>query len=203
MADFGTLKTEIAGEIDRTDVDTYIGTAIQTALRKHQENKVWFNQDIDTSQATSASSEDLALPSDYFAIDSIRIIYATNDEALLTIRGWTELQELFPNNGSTSRPTDCAIFDGVIKLRPIPDATYTTKISYYKKDTIPSSSGDTHLWMTNASNLIKWEAKAFLYADVLEDEQRSVTFSQKATDELARIKGVFTTQTQSNRLAYN
>lgn len=201
MATFGETITQIASEINRTDKDTLIGTAIQTALRKHQENKVAFNQEIDSSQTTSASSENLALPANYFSISSVRIIFGANDQAVLRSSLWTDMQAY--SNTVTGRPVAYCIFDGVIKLRPIPDAAYSVVISYYKKDTIPTSSGNTHLWLTNAENLIKWEAKAFLYADVLEDEQRAVWFANMADNELRRILQVSTTQNQSNRLSYN
>jgi hypothetical protein len=201
MATFGEAITQIASEINRTDKDTLIGTAIQTALRKHQENKVAFNQDIDSSQTTSASSENLTLPADYFSISSVRIIYGTNDQAVLRSSSWTDMQAY--DNTITGRPVVYCIFDGVIKLRPIPDAAYSVVISYYKKATIPLSSGDTHLWLTNAESLIKWEAKSFLYADVLEDEQRATWFAGMADNELRRILRVSTDQTQSKQLSYN
>lgn len=201
MATFGETITQIASEINRTDVDTLIGTAIQTALRKHQENKVAFNQEIDSSQSTSASSENLALPADYFSITSIRIVFSANDQKVLRNSTWSDLQRY--DNTTTGRPVAWAIYDGVIKLRPVPDAAYSVIISYYKKDTIPTVNSDTHIWLTNAESLIKWEAKSFLYADVLEDEQRAVWFANMADNELSRILRVSTTQSQSNQLSYN
>jgi len=201
MATFGETITQIASEINRTDKDTLIGTAIQTALRKHQENKVAFNQEIDNSQATVASSENLTLPANYFNIASVRIIYGTNDQAALRSSSWTDMQAY--SNTITGRPVVYCIFDGVIKLRPIPDAVYSVIISYYKTDTIPTSNGNTHLWLTNAESLIKWEAKSFLYADVLEDEQRATWFANMADNELRRILRVSTDQTQSKQLSYN
>jgi len=202
VSNLGTLITQIGSEINRTDLDTLIGTAIQTAIRKHQTNKVNFNQFIDTTQVTTASSEDLPIPTNCFAIDSIRMNYGTNDYRVLDIRGWTDMQRNY-DNVNPGRPTIAALFNGVIKLRPKADAVYSTVISGYQTYAIPSGSTDTHPWMTNAENLIKWEAKAFLYADVLEDENRAVWFSNMAGSELRRILGTYMAETQSNALGYN
>lgn len=179
-----------------------IGTAIQSALRMHQENKVSWSQIIDPSKVTIASNESLPLPLNYFAIDSIRLIYGSNDDKVLDIIGWTEMQKEF-DNFNAGRTTVAAIYAGVAKLRPIPNAVWTSVITGYQKFIIPVASGDTHPWMTNAENLIKWQAKAYLYADVLEDENRAAYFEQKAAMELSRILRSFMAETQSNQLAYN
>lgn len=202
MSDFGTLKTQIASEINRTDIDTLIGTAIQTAIRRYQENKVRWSQVVDTTQVTIASNENLSLPANYFSIDSIRMTYGTNDDAILEIISWADMQDQY-SNVTTGRPSAAAIYGGVAKLRAIPNAIYTTVISGYQTFTIPSSSGDTNVWMTYAEDLIKWGAKAFLYGDILEDQERAVYFDAKAKDELTSILAIFSAETQSNQLSYN
>jgi len=200
MADFGGMKSEIANEVNRTDVDDLIGTAIQTAILEYQENKVSFTSKIEDSISATASSENLTLPPDYFAIDTIKIIYGTNDEAVLETGSWTDMQRLDQTPG---RPSQFAIFNGVAKLRAIPDSAYQVVYSYWYKDALPASAGDTNIWMTNVPHLIKWRAKAFLYADVLEDEQRGTFFLNLADREIARIKAVLNAETQSNKLSYN
>jgi hypothetical protein len=55
---------------------------------------------------------------------------------------------------SSGQPTVYAVTGGYFRLRPIPDAVYSTKMLYYKKDTTLSTGDTTNLWLTHAPEVL-------------------------------------------------
>ena len=74
MANFGSNKTQIASEIERTDLDTLIGEAIVQAIRSYETEEFTFNQVIDTSITTVAGTGVYNLPTGFTKMVSIKIL---------------------------------------------------------------------------------------------------------------------------------
>ncbi len=200
MATMGDLRDEIAGELARDDLDTQIETAITSAIREVETEKVRFNSEVDTSLTTTAGSATIALPSGFFEMISLQLSIGG---VLRTMEPATPVQIMEARyQGTQNQPCAFSVFDGLIQLDTLADDTYTATITYYRTFSLPTTGTDTHTWITNAYSLIKYAAKRNLHANTLFDWENAGGFDRMAQAEMARIKKNFNT-VQRYQLASN
>ncbi len=204
MATFGGLIDDIANEINRDDLNTEIGEAVKAAIRHFETERFHFNSDVQQTTLTSGSGA-LTLPPGFFSLVSIKLRINSVDRSLLPM-SYQEMDEYDSMQSVTGQPVYYSIFEELLRLFPKPDSSYTAFLSYFRTYELPTDNGDTHVFIDNAYDLIKYYAKFLVYANLLAATDRATYYLTMAigTDgqggELARLKRRYNGQQQDYRL---
>lgn len=199
---YGELKSLIASEINRTDLDSFIGDAINSALNEYGTKKFRWNSDVQQTAFTAGSGA-LTLPPGFFSLISLKYISASNTSRVLDFRSYRDLDILDDNSTITGQPTYYAIFEDVFRIYPVPDDDYTVYVSYYRTFDLPVGNTDTHVLITNAPELVKYKAKELLYGNVLFDETSANYYGALAERELKRLQVAFSAEATPLVLSLN
>jgi len=113
----------------------------------------WFLKTERSSIATAVDEERIPLPNDFLKeYEESALWYVPTDtdeqEVPLVKDDLDFLRGKFPRT-STGIPTHYAIDSKYFRLFPTPDAAYTVKMVYYKKDTVLDSDIE-NLWLEHA-----------------------------------------------------
>ena len=170
MTTLAQMKAEIAADLGRSDLTTYIASAISDAIEEHQSMRFWFNESrnmvLETTSGTarysSLTSGPVSSLDDVVQIDSIWSEDGQN-RYRLSERPYEEL-ELMDGATTTSRPWEWTRYGSELWLYPTPDDTYTIRIFGHYKVAKPASDSETgNVWMTTAYRMILAYAKSRIY----------------------------------------
>ncbi len=174
------LEPQIIDDIDRTDINTQVSTAVETAIRMHEHERYWFNTVAKVTATLSSSTAFVPftdLPYRFLEIDRIRIQRNTNYywDLMARQRDWlfdrqdvivyTEPSEYavyantlqFDNYADQSYPL---IMDGLVSLGNTASNTYSTSSSV--------------AWFGEARDMIRAAAKKDLFLHVIKDPEQAV-----------------------------
>lgn len=178
MATFLALKTEIAGDLKRSNLTTEIAAAVQSAIAWNERTRFWFNETRSVTFNTVASQEfygtaDSTDIPNMLKIDSVFLRDGNNVYPL--DRAYDAEQEEESQNATlTGRPTQFSYSAvGQIRLLPVPAAVYPMRIHGVKRLTALSADGDTNAWTTEAYELTRCTAKRFLYTHIIKDMEQA------------------------------
>jgi hypothetical protein len=157
----------------------------------------WFLQ-IDYTDAaflTVAAQEYVALPSDFLRLDDDwGALYYKNEERA-EVDQWQAIRKstysLFKDKYFDGESQDPSLFDIVgqrLYMRPIPASARELRMLYYKKDTSPTDTAATNLWLTYAPNWLIGEAGsviAGLHVKDMEAAEFFAVLAKQAKDFLA------------------
>lgn len=188
MSDLATMKTRIADELMRSDLDSQIALAITEAIEFYQKQRFYWNE-LDNvtfstvaAQAAYTSTEEPYIPTAY-DMDSVFVTVSGNEYEVKRIdpTRWRVL-----NNSSTQgQPYQYQYFNRTLSLYPIPDQVYTIRLTGHFKIDAPADDDEANNpWMTDAEALIRHRAKFILYRDVILEPQRAAECSQAETEQL-------------------
>lgn len=169
MTTLALLKATIANDLDRTDtsLDTEIAAAINTAIEHYQRYRFYF------SEARSLTFSTVAAQSNYAAADNANIpLIKQIDLVHVTVGGiryemtredFYDLETLYDTSASSGEPFRYAYFNREFWLYPIPGDVYTVRVLGLYKIAAPASDAEAdNPWMTEAYELIRCRAKAYL-----------------------------------------
>lgn len=158
IPDYATLKTALADWLDRDDIDTKIPQFVQLAEALF--NRELRTGDMETTTILTATSETVALPSDYVSMRAI-YIEGSPDRPLRGIAP-SALREEF--DGSSGIPQAYALIAGVLRLEPPPSDTVYLNLDYFASLT-PLSDANPSNW------LLTKHPDAYLYGSLFYAEQ--------------------------------
>lgn len=183
MATLAETKTRIIAELDRDDMsgggelETVLTSAIDRAIEFHADELFWFNRKTATV-ATAAGSPTVSLPS------GMRLAtFISCDQAPL---GQVALSEI-EHRTTSGRPAAWAENEGAIQLHPVPDGSYTLKVSGIEELGTPASAA-SNAWTTTALDLIVETAKKFLCRGVLRDAEGAAFAAEAEQEHLAKLR---------------
>lgn len=195
MPTFGELKSRVAKEINRDDVDGCgdldLTGILNQSIRYYASKRFWFNQKIGTT-TTTASDSTVARPTglrfeDVSADGWGAFITVSGDDRQMRKRSLLEIQCLRAGNTSENQPTDYADNGANWELYPTPNAVYTlTAPGVYDETAITDDSTSTD-WTNNAEDLITARARIILGRDWLFDESMEAAASRAEGDALRRL----------------
>ena len=170
MSTLGTMKSEIAADLGRSDLTSYIAECISKAIEREQLTRYFFNVtdalEITTSDGTAAYSTFSSGPITN-VVDMVRIDHVWRDQGGLAVfLREIGFDETTWDNAATAkaRPWAYSWYADKIHFTPIPDGTYTVKVSGHYKVAEPASDAETgNAWMTYAYNVILPLAKSIIY----------------------------------------
>lgn len=158
ITSYSTLQTEVANRLNRGDLTDDIPGFIQSFedWARHDE-RLWKLSDRSTIQV---SADGLALPSDFVKLESW-YHDTTTYMGPITIVPADEIARIKASHGRTGVPQFAAITQGRVRFAPTPDATYDTKMTYWRRF--------LRLSDTQASNYLITDMPAiYLYGALLE-----------------------------------
>ncbi len=189
VSDYGTMQQRIADELARSDLGSQIRNAIQSSIRKYERKRFYFNET--TGDFTLSVGQYIYTESDFGPIGTLVDI----DDLKITVSGTTYLLDerdysylnALDVSLTVGDPTDFAYYSRRIWLYPLPNVARIITMSYVEKAATLSANSDTNYWMTDAEALIREEAKADIYANVIRKPDSAVFFKQLAKEELEAL----------------
>jgi len=161
------MKTKIANELARADLDAEIGDAIATAIDFYRWKRFWFNEVESATSSTSNGVEYYDPPANFLSVDFIKgtlggQTWPLEEQSNLLLRDYRATDA-----NQSGRPFYWAKANAQFRLWPIPDDIYTLTWSGLL-DVAPTSDSETdNPWMTYGEALIRERARAEVRINVL------------------------------------
>ena len=155
MADALTdLKSLIAGDLSRDDLTTQIASAVTASIARWQSKRFWFNQIRSITFNTVANQEfytsaDNAYIPQLLDIDFIKATVNGSTYEVLP-KPYAELERKQSLSTITGYPGEYAYYGQSLRLYPIPNGAYSTRISALVRLTALASDSDSNAWTTEA-----------------------------------------------------
>ena len=184
---YGDMQSRIADEMGgRSDLlsnssglaNSPIQLAIQDAIKFHDNDRYWFNENRQTGAFTTVLKQEFYTASDWSEIPNLHHI----DKMSILISGnrfWMrpetaqQMEDISMNASWTGQPVLYGYYNEQIRLYPIPDNAYPVNVLYTKQFSELVNPGDTNVWVNEAANMIRTRAKYYLYRDTLQDPQNA------------------------------
>lgn len=151
IANYTDLQTSIASWLVRTDLTAVIPDFITLAEGRIARDLRLRRQVTSVNLSTVASTQTVALPSDFLEAENLSITSGYPPGALSVVTPEI-LDRTFPNNILAGQPVVYAIIGDNLAFGPTPDAVYTVKLQYYQRFEALSTAG-TNWLLTNHPSL--------------------------------------------------
>lgn len=177
MSTYGTMRDRIASELgDRTDLNTQILAAIQSAIKFYENKPFWFNED-EYETTTVDGTASYTLPDDFIEEESVTCEHDGDQWDLNRIpQPKMRLLELT----SEGEPSVYSIYREELKLYPTPNGEFTLTMCYLKSLDAISDAADTNAWMVEGEELIRMHAKQDVRVNVLNLPENDVWTRREA-----------------------
>ena len=203
MSTLGKMIDRIEDEIADTTLNYQVARSIYSAIEYYETIRWHFNEgqyswSTSTGQEyydplTEAAPTMTKLPAD---IDTLRLT-TNNNNYLLKKRDWSWMDQIQSNNSSQGDPVAWCWYKNQIRLWPIPDDTTSVLLmsavvppAGVTLSSTDSKSGTTatNVWFTTAERLIRYRAKADLYANVRREMNEASKFSAMEAAEYRKLR---------------
>ena len=166
------MQARIADELDRSDLTSQIQNAIQDAIGKYERRYFYFTDAPTTVSFNTVAHQEYYTSSDNAAIATISQAITLsgtffNLRQTLDKRAWSYIEDISTIATSYAMPQDWAYLGEQIRLYPIPDNVYAMRLQGIARPVRPSTNTDTGVWMNDAEELIRTEAKLYLLRNVI------------------------------------
>jgi hypothetical protein len=173
MSTFEQMRSRIADDINRADLNTQIEKAINRSIEHYEKEWFWFNEaswSFSTTSSTEVVTMASASTSDLMSI--LNVTLTRNSSDIYPLKGITfqELREK-ATTGSSHKgpPIEYAFFDNNFYFYPVPDQNYTVTIYGKKGYANLSASGDTNDFTTEGEDLIEARSRWWVCKRILKD----------------------------------
>lgn len=179
MSTFTQLKSQIANDLRRTDIDSEIEDAIHEAIRAYEGDRFWFNERYRVSVTLSTSSATIALTSidPYFReIDRVRLLLTSTEDRDLYPRDYAWVMSR-QDIQLDAQPLYWAIYADTIQFDSYADQNYTLTmdgIEQFGGVTSSFSASSSDAWFGFGKDLIRSRAKLELYTHVIKGSDRDM-----------------------------
>ncbi len=150
--------------LNRTDMNEQVKRAIKNTIKNYESRRYWFNETA-TTTTTTANIATFGVPSDFLALDFIRLTYSGSTEKLHrdTFDGILQMNA----TSAIGCPTHFAERGDNFHLSLIPDSANSVTTYYLQRLPELSAGSDTNAWMDEASNVIAHAATIEMLTAVL------------------------------------
>lgn len=204
MSTYGTLKTRITNELQRGDLTAEASKAASTALDFYKRQRFNFNS-VRATAATADGQEFYQLPTDYVEADTM-ILIDGSELVYLTERSHRWVDQNKEWQSYESRPTTFSVQNKELRLYPVPDQSYTLRLSYvYKLYEVSSGAADadTNAWFTEGEELLRLHAKVDMLENVIrgpESFQEAEYLRRRESEVLKQLRREYKRAHSSGRL---
>jgi len=183
ISTYAELKSAVANFLARTDLTDQIPNFILLAEARLSRELETRDQEKRATATLTSGDEFIALPTDMREIREIKL--NTSPNVVLEYKSPTALDTTY--TGATGRPSAYSIVGGELKVRPIPDDSYTAEIIYIGSLSALSDTNTTNVMLTRHPDayLSGSLVEAYTY---LMDEARASTYDAKFTRSIEEIR---------------
>ena len=183
ISTYAELKSAVANFLARTDLTDQIPNFILLAEARLSRELETRDQEKRATATLTSGDEFIALPTDMREIREIKL--NTSPNVVLEYKSPTALDTTY--TGASGRPVAYSIVGGELKVRPIPDDSYTAEIIYIGSLSALSDTNTTNVMLTRHPDayLSGSLVEAYTY---LMDEQRASTYDAKFTRSIEEIR---------------
>lgn len=190
MSTFADMTSRIADDINRSDLTTQIGLAINRAIDFYAKKyRFWFNEATATFNTVASqvnyTSTDTSITR-IREIDFVKITINSSNTYELRPVTYMELQRDYSNTTITGQPMEYAYYKENFYLYDPPDAAYTITVSYVKDYADLSGSQDND-FTTNAEDLIEARASWWVYTRLVKDYDAAAIAKQEEKEALESL----------------
>lgn len=183
ISTYAELKTSIANFLARDDLTDQIPDFIQLAEGRMNRELETREQEKRVTATLTVGDEYIALPTDMREIRQVKL--NTSPIVNLSYFSPVSLDQSYGSN-STGKPRGYSVVGKELKLRPVPDSTYTAEIIYIGNLNSLSDSATTTLF-SRSPDLYLYGALTEAYTYLL-DEQRSSVYNAKFVKAAEEVK---------------
>ena len=184
ISTYTELKTAIANFLARDDLTSVIPDFIQLAEATMSRELETRSQEKRATATLTSGDEYIALPTDLREVREVKL--NTTPLTVLTYYSPVALDSNF-SSGGVGKPKGFSIIGDEMKMRPVPDDSYTAEIIYIGSITALSDSNATNNILTRSPDAYLYGSLAEAYAYLL-DEQRASQYLQRFSLGLEQIK---------------
>jgi hypothetical protein len=195
MTTLGKLKTDIAEELARTDLTSGIAKAIAGAIRHYRRTRFYFNVlesiEFDTVEDQSTyDKSDLAEIANIIRIDNVFLVKDDGTDELDRKKP-AEIELMLPANVTSSVPGYYSYENQKLRIAAPPNSDdYVIRVFGQVWIDAPEADDTAdNPWMIEAYDLLKYRAKASLYADYMEDLGMAQPMSAAEQEQLRTLEG--------------
>lgn len=190
MSTFDDMVNKIASDMQRSDLKTQIGTAINRAIRYYYDKDPFYFNEA-TATFTTTQGQKIYTPSDTNITDIAKILQVEieinpSTNISLTPRTFQYIQDVNINN-TQGQPFDYAYYNESFYIYPVPDNTYTITV-FYNNEFQELSGAESNAFTTDAEDLIEARARWSLYKAVIRNKDAALDAKEQETDALQAIR---------------
>lgn len=171
MATFEEMKNRIADDLNRTDLTSQIGLAINRAIGHYKTYPFWFTEAVQSFTINSSNYQYDSTNSNFPSLfGRIHLITVTSGGDTYEVPAVD--MKYFQNlniNDSTGEPQVYSLYQDKAWLYPFPDRSMTGKVYYSKTYASLSASSDTNDFTVYANDLIEARASWWVNSRILKD----------------------------------
>lgn len=200
----GDLKTRIADELARADLNPQIALAISQAIEEACTHLFWFMETRGIQVSLTAGTAGYA-PTAFttlIQIERVALLNGSNHQTLDVMTDY-ELDLSYDGSAPTGQPYAYAAYNDEIRFYPTPNQSYTAYIDGVSRGSVLAADTDFNFWTdaTKGERYIRALAKRQIYADIIRDTDKALvqdnlakrykqelfeqTHSRTATNEMA------------------
>lgn len=207
MTTRATLKTEILDDMERsaTTDGARVLAAISAAIKFYQPKRFWFNESRSVTFNTAAGTDTYTfatIGSEFYGIDGAFITIGAGDVRELERVDYAAMEQWADEDTTTGEPSEYAYIARSLRLWRTPDDAYAVRLLGHVKLAEPSTDDEAdNAWFTEAYELIRCRAKAYLYAHVYEDPGMASLMRAAESEALASLLSATHAKTAPGYLA--
>jgi hypothetical protein len=169
---FGTIKTRIADELNRSDLTSQISLAVISAVEHYERERWWFEETLVTTVSTVASQNYVsdAVISSLAVIDMVQLTVGSAKYTLVQIP-YDEWAAESSTSTTSGQPTEYAYYQDRLFLFPTPGSIYVLTISGVQRLATLSGASDANGFTNYCEELIRQRAKADIRCNIVLDEK--------------------------------
>ena len=184
ISTYAELQTAVANFLARSDLTAQIPDFIALAEGRLSRELETRSQEKRATATLTTGDEFIALPTDMREIREVKL--NTSPITVLEYKSPTALDTDYAT-GSSGKPQAYSIIGSELKMRPVPDDTYTAEIVYIGSLTALSDSNVTNNVLSRHPDAYLAGALSEAYTYLM-DEQRAQIYDTKFTRAIAEIQ---------------
>lgn len=173
LSTYAELKTSIGDWLNRSDLTNAIPDFI--SLAEAQVERTLRTRQMIVRANASFDAQYGAVPADFLETKSLKLT-STNPQTPLQFLSIDALDNKASEYTGSGKPRFFGVVGGQFRLVPVPDATYTTELTYYAKLTKLSNSVTTNWLLTSSPDIYLYGA-LLQAAPYLQDDARIQVWS--------------------------
>ena len=197
MTTFLDVRTRVADQLARSDLNTQIDREIQLAMARYNRRVSWLHEvrevsltsvaaqawysSVDVSTGTGPQDTTGRTAVDVTDIQKISYMRDPDYDDLRQVH-YSDFEGFFDTTGAAGRPTYFTLYAGQIGIWPVPDGVTIYTLSAVVKPVIPSLAADESIWFDQAQELIENAAAAAICRKFIQDGERAQAFQVYETE---------------------